>query len=112
MKKITLLVLFGLLCTAGFSQLKVTVVHDGSDFLVEFPGGNTIEYKVTLYDPINPGSLELQQGQMGPADAAKVRWAADLRLIYGVSYRYALDTGELSEWHSFDPKEMLDGEGK
>jgi hypothetical protein len=109
MKKFAILVLFVLLATAGFSQLSVTASHDGQKFHVEFAAGPAVEYKVLLVDPINPGSLELQKGNLD-ASSRTVEWAADLRYVYEIHYRHATATGELSEWMVVDPKGLLDGD--
>ncbi|MBL0017025.1 MAG: hypothetical protein IPP17_11485 [Bacteroidetes bacterium] len=113
MKKIAFLLLFGFLATTGFAQLEVAVSHDGQNMDVQFPAGSFVEYKVALVDPINPGSVELQSGRLDANSAElSVKWAADLRYIYEVSYRYQLATGEISEWYTIDPKALLNSEGK
>jgi hypothetical protein len=113
MKKIAFLLFFGFLATTAFAQLDVIVAHDGQNMDVQFPAGNTVEYKVSLVDPINPGTLELQAGRLDAnSTEMSVKWAADLRYIYEVSYRYQLATGEISEWFTLDPKALLNSEGK
>jgi hypothetical protein len=112
MKKIAVLILFALVASVGFSQLTVTVTHDGKDMFVQFPGGQSVEYTVLLVDPINPGALELQKGTLQAQGTSAVNWEADLRYVYEVRYRYPMANGELSEWFAIDPKSLLNAEGR
>jgi hypothetical protein len=113
MKKILTLLAFAAISQVGFAQLDVHVREDGDQLVVQFPAGQTFEYKINLVDPIAQGTVEMQFSKVrGGAAPTDVAWHTAAGMNYELAYRYPLATGELSDWYKIDPRVLLESEGK
>lgn len=113
MKKLLTLLVFAAIAQVGFSQLDVHVTEVNDEMMVEFPAGQTFEYKVSMVDPIMQGTVEMEFSKVqGKPTPSFVKWHTAAGMNYELAYRYPTATGELSDWYKVDPKVFLEGEGK
>ena len=113
MKKLLSLIFLAMFAQIGWAQLDVKVTENEDEMIVEFPAGQTFEYKIFMVDPIVNGNVEMQFSKvMGGKLPTNVTWHTAAGMNYQLAYRYPLASGEYSDWYKVDPQLLLQGEGK
>jgi len=113
MTKLFTLLFFAGIVQLGFGQLDVHVREDGEQLTVQFPAGQSLEYKISMVDPIVNGLVEMQTSKVvGNSAPTEIKWHVAAGMHYERAYRIPTATGELSDWYKIDPMVLLSSEDR